>query len=65
MTETTKTKAFIIKNFRDAGTEEEFEAGALPDIETGQFLNYKAAGLVREATADDAKAKPKTDDAKA
>ena len=64
MSDKTKTKAFIITSFRDAGTEEEFESGSTPLIEDGAFLNYKAAGLVRAATEEDAKEKPKTASAK-
>ncbi len=49
-------KAFVIRDFNDAGTEENFTAASTPEIEKGAFDNYKAAGLVRIATADDAKA---------
>ncbi len=51
-------KAFVISNFSDAGTGERFEAGATPSIEAGVFANYKAAGLVRKARANDGRAKP-------
>ncbi|GLT00128.1 hypothetical protein GCM10007897_15120 [Sphingobium jiangsuense] len=56
MTDKTK-KAFVISSFRDAGTERRFEAGTTPDLTEGEFINYKAAGLVRAPTADELKAK--------
>jgi hypothetical protein len=46
-------KAFIVTGFRDAGTEQEFAAGAIEQIEDGAFENYKAAGLVRAPTAEE------------
>lgn len=55
-------KAFVLRDFGDAGTEKNFPASipgktdTMPDIEEGAFANYAAAGLVREATADDQKA---------
>jgi hypothetical protein len=61
MAEKTK-KAFVNKDFNDAGTNRQFTASVagkpdtLPEIEEGAFLNYLAAGLVREPTADDKKA---------
>lgn len=55
-----KTKeAFIISNFSDGGTNVSFEAGKIEPIEEGSFINYKAAGLVREPTAEDRKAATK------
>lgn len=55
-----KTKrAFVLSDFSDAGTDEIHLKGTTPTIEAGAFANYEAAGLVRAATADDAKpAKP-------
>ena len=58
-----KKNAFIVRDFKDAGTEQTFTAGTMVPIEEGAFANYKAAGLVREPDAaaqkaDDAKAKP-------
>lgn len=53
-------KAFVIKTFKvaDPGdAERRFESGAIADIAEGEFINLKAAGLIREAAADDAKAK--------
>jgi len=50
-----KKDAFIIRDFNDAGTEENFEGGKIRSIEEGAFLNYKAAGLVREPTDEDRK----------
>jgi len=50
-----KVDAFIVKNFRDAGTEEQFTQGAVTPISEGAFTNYAAAGLVRKPTADDRK----------
>lgn len=40
-------KAFIIRDFNDAGTGASFNAGEVRDIEQGAFDNYRAAGLVR------------------
>lgn len=56
---TTKTKkAFVISSFRDAGTGKNYEAGSIADPTEGEFLNFKTAGLVREPTAEELKAKP-------
>jgi hypothetical protein len=55
MSGTTK-KAFIKRNFTDAGTSERFVAGTVRDLSAGAFANHKAAGLVRDATAAEAKA---------
>ena len=54
-----KIAAFIIKDFKDEGTGENFTASTVPDIEAGAFANYKAAGLVRVPTAEEVKAKDK------
>ena len=52
-----KTKdAFIIRDFKDAGTEQEFTGGTVVPIEAGSFVNYEAGGLVRVPTADDKRA---------
>lgn len=51
-----KVSAFIIKDFRDAGTEEVFHAGSVASIDEGAFANYQVAGLVRKPTAEDKKA---------
>ena len=53
MTEQKKKPAFIIKDFRDAGTEQRFTAGSTEQIEEGAFRNYEAAGLVRAPTKDE------------
>jgi hypothetical protein len=51
-----KTKrAFVIRDFTDAGTETRHVAGSTPLIEDGAFGNYEAAGLVRVPTAADVK----------
>ncbi|HEY9581113.1 MAG TPA: hypothetical protein VIR65_14765 [Rhizorhapis sp.] len=55
MTEKMK-KAFIVRNFKDAGTEKKFTAGATVDLPEGVFRNYEAAGLVRSPNAEE---KPK------
>src|SRR3546814_12926051 len=55
MTEKMK-KAFIVRNFKDAGTEKKFTAGATVDLPEGVFRNYEAAGLVRRPNAEE---KPK------
>lgn len=51
-------KAFVVRDFTDAGTETSFTASdgksdTLVEIDAGAFINYQAAGLVREP--DDAK----------
>lgn len=51
-----KVDAYIVKNFRDAGIEENFTGGSVRPMSEGAFINYEAAGLVRKPTADDAKA---------
>ena len=61
-------KAFIVRKFRDAGTETNFtpsiggQPDTMPDLDAGMFANYAAAGLVRPPSDDDlkisAKAKP-------
>lgn len=51
-----KINAFIIRNFRDSGTEQVFTGGTVEPISEGRFGNYKAAGLAREATAAEIKA---------
>jgi hypothetical protein len=62
---TEKTKeAFIVRDFRDAGTEKHFTGGAILPIEEGSFGNYKAAGLVRVPTKEDRAAVAKTEPAK-
>lgn len=53
---TKKVDAFIISNFKDAGTSERFTAGKTAQIEEGAFANYARAGLVRTPTTDDRKA---------
>lgn len=59
----TKTKkAFIIRDFKDAGTEQQFTASiagqpeTIPEISEGAFGNYAAAGLVRVPASDELKA---------
>ncbi len=56
MSDQKKISAFIIRNFNDKGTGQAFAANKIEPISEGSFLNYKAAGLVRAATADDKKA---------
>lgn len=51
-----KVDAYIERDFKDAGTEQQFQGGKIEPISEGQFINYEAAGLVRKATADDKKA---------
>jgi hypothetical protein len=55
MSEKTKS-AYVIRDFKDAGTEQSFTGGSTVDISEGAFINYKAAGLVTEANSPDAKA---------
>ncbi|WP_394658571.1 hypothetical protein [uncultured Novosphingobium sp.] len=49
-------KAVALKDFNDAGTEQRFAKGDTPTLPEGVFANYEAAGLVRKATAEDARA---------
>lgn len=51
MAEAAKKKAYVIKSFSDAGTKQNFTAGATPLLDPGAFENYKAAGLVRAPDA--------------
>lgn len=66
-----KTKAFVIRDFRDAGTETNYtaskagEPSTFVDIDSGAFANYAAAGLVRAPTKDDATPAADTKPAKA
>ncbi|MBO9380243.1 hypothetical protein GG804_26105 [Sphingomonas histidinilytica] len=53
---TQKKDAFVVRFFKDAGTEEEFQAGTIVPLEPGRFHNFKVAGLVREASPSDVKA---------
>lgn len=54
-----KKQAFIIKSFKDAGTQEYFEGGSVVPLGAATFANYEFGGLVREATAEEQKpAKP-------
>ncbi|WP_416463191.1 hypothetical protein [Sphingomonas sp. VDB2] len=55
MTDARKKEAFIIRDFKDSGTETAFAGGSIVAIEEGAFANYEAAGLVRKPTADDRK----------
>ena len=62
---TTKTRpAYIVRKFKDAGTEQSFAAGSVVELDAGVFANYERAGLVRHPTAEDkrtAKAAPETE----
>jgi hypothetical protein len=55
MTNRTKN-ALVVRDFKDAGTEENFTAGATVQISEGAFINYKAAGLVTDPPSSEAKA---------
>jgi len=55
MSEKTKS-AYVIRDFKDAGTEQSFAGGSTVEISEGAFINYKAAGLVTEPTSPEAKA---------
>ncbi|KHA64275.1 hypothetical protein [Sphingomonas sp. Ant20] len=55
VTTATPIKAFVLRDFKDATTEESFSAKDTPDLEAGRFENFRAAGLVRKATAREAK----------
>ena len=48
-------KAFIVRDFKDAGTGANFTAETIREISAGAFRNYKAAGLVRVPTAAELK----------
>ncbi len=65
-----KKKAFIVRDFTDAGLEQNFTASVagepdtMPEIDAGVFANYAAAGLVRLATeADQSPPQPEAADA--
>lgn len=45
--------AFIIRDFSDAGTGQNFTADTIVQLPAGQFANYAAAGLVREPTEEE------------
>ena len=47
----TKVSVKPLQNFKDAGTERQFEAGKVVEIDEGEFKNYAAAGLVEKADA--------------
>lgn len=43
----TKIRGFVLREFKDAGTEQTFTPSNKPQsFESGAFANYKAAGLV-------------------
>jgi len=70
MTDRTETtvSAFIIRDFKDDGTQQRFTQGETKRIPEGQFINYEAAGLVRKPTAEDrstTETKPAKPDGKA
>ena len=46
--------AFAVRKFRDAGTETEYQPGVIR-LSEGEFVNFKAAGLVRKPTEDEVK----------
>lgn len=50
-----KKTAYALRDFKDAGTGENFEKGARLNIEEGVFRNYKAAGLVGTRAPEDVK----------
>ena len=52
MSDTKTKRAKIVRDFKDAGTETQFTAGATVEMNDGAFANYLAAGLV-EAAADE------------
>ncbi|MBY9062301.1 hypothetical protein K7957_05075 [Sphingomonas yunnanensis] len=55
---TTKTIT-AARDFKDAGTERQFKAGeAITDVDAGAIDNYRAAGLIAEAGADEASEAP-------
>ena len=56
--------AYIVRDFKDAGTEQSFTAGDIVTISEGAFGNYEAAGLVRKPTPDDKPAPTARSDAK-
>lgn len=47
-------RAHVQKKFKDVGTGKSFEAGKRPMITEGEFLNYAAAGLIKDPDADKA-----------
>lgn len=51
-------KGIVVRDFRDSGTKQRFEAGAEHDFTPGEHANYLAAGLIRRPEAKSAPAKP-------
>lgn len=46
----TKTKGWVLREFKDAGTERLFTpSDKAVEFESGAFANYKAAGLVSDS----------------
>ena len=45
----TRKKAIVVKDFHDSGTGRLFRKGETPTLSHGEYLNYFAAGLLREA----------------
>ncbi len=43
--------AVALKTFRDAGTEKEYEGGKSHEFTDGEYLNFKAAGLIEDPKA--------------
>lgn len=41
-----KKKGFALRNFHDAGTEQNFKGGDAVEVDAGAYANYEAAGLV-------------------
>ena len=57
--------AFIERDFKDSGTEEQFKGGKVLPLSEGAFINYQAAGLVRVPTDEELKAAKAAADTKA
>lgn len=59
MSEAKTRKAFVLRDFLDAGNGRHFTAEEVVEVSAGQFANYEAAGLVRAQAAEDRKAEAK------
>jgi hypothetical protein len=51
-TENKTVRAVVTRDFKNAGTEQEFAKDAALELSEGDFINYHAAGLVERAPDD-------------
>ncbi len=53
-TEQKTVRVLVKRDFNNAGTEQQFTAGEEHDVTQGDYVNYRAAGLVERAADDTA-----------